>query len=114
MTQIRSLILAAALAASFVLPAAAKGPNQTLTPQEAAGWVGKPVFSNDGKEIGKVKLLESSADNKATQIRAEIASYLGKGPHQVILPATRFSLEEGRVVLDMTAEQAAKLPAMNY
>jgi hypothetical protein len=113
--MIRPLIAAAALAAAIALPAVAeKGPNQALTPEDAKGWTGKPVFSNDGKELGKVTRLESSADNKATQLRADIGAAGGSGQHPVILPATRFSLEQGKVVLDMTATQASKLPKMNY
>jgi hypothetical protein len=115
MTTIRPLILAAALAAAFSMPAAAgKGPDQPLTPQDAKNWVGKPVYSNDGKELGKITRLDSSAENKATQLYTDIGSTTGSGRHQIILPATRFSLESDRVVLDMTAAQATKLPKMNY
>ena len=96
------------------MPAAAKGPDQPLTAQNAQGWVGKPVYSNDGKELGKVTKLENSAQNKATQLYADIGPGTGSGQHQVILPATRFSLEKDRIVLDMTAGQAAKLPKMNF
>ncbi len=112
--KIRQLIVAAALAAIFAAPAAAKGPDQSLTPQDAQGWVGKPVYSNDGKELGKVTRLESGPQNKATQLYTDIGGVTGSGKHQVILPATRFSLESDRVVLDMNAAQATKLPKMNY
>ncbi len=111
---IRPLIFAAALAAIFAASAVGKGPDQPLTPQDAKGWVGKPVYSNDGKELGKVTRLESSPQNKATQLYTDIGTSTGSGRHQVILPATRFSLENDRVVLDMTAAQATKLPKMNY
>ena len=113
--MIRPLIFATALAAAFALPASAgKGPDQALSPQDAKGWVGKPVYSNDGKELGKVTRLDSSNENKATQLYTDIGSTTGSGKHQVILPATRFSLEGDRVVVDMSASQASKLPKMNY
>ena len=112
--KMRPLILATALAAIFAAPVAAKGPDQSLTPQDAQGWAGKPVYSNDGKELGKVTRLESGPENKATQLYTDIGSVTGSGKHQVILPATRFSLESDRIVLDMTAAQATKLPKMNY
>ena len=113
--MIRQLIIATALTAAFALPAAAdKGPNQPLTAQEAQGWIGKPVYSNNGKEVGKVTVLTNSADNKATELRADIGSATGSGKHPIILPATRFSLEGDRVIIDMTAAQATKLPKMNY
>jgi hypothetical protein len=52
--MIRPLIFATALAAEFALPATAgKGPDQPLSPQDAKGWVGKRVYSNDGKELEK-------------------------------------------------------------
>ena len=91
-----------------------QGSDQPLTAQDAKGWVGKPVYSSDGKELGKITRLDSSAENKATQLYTDIGSTMGSGRHQIILPATRFSLESDRVVLDMTAAQATKLPKMNY
>ena len=114
MTTIRPLIFATALAAAFASPAAAKGPDQALSAQDAKAWAGKPVFSNDGKELGKVTRLESTPQNKAAQLYADISSATGGGKHQVILPATRFTLENDRIVLDMTAAQATKLPKMNF
>jgi hypothetical protein len=113
--MIQRTIIALTLAAALALPAAAeKGSNQALTPDSAKGWAGKPVFSKDGKELGKVTRLDSSADNKATQLRADIGAGSGKGQHPIILPATRFSLESDRIVLDMPADQAAKLPKTAY
>ena len=108
--MIRPLILAAALAAAFSLPASAgKGPDPPLSSQDAkrSGW--KAVYSNDGKELGKVTRLDSSAENKATQLYTDIGGATGSGKHQVILPATRFSPPENdRIVIDMTAAQASK------
>lgn len=112
--MIRQLIVAFALATALAAPAAAeKGVNQTLNAQDARGWAGKPVFSSDGKELGKVTRLESGPDNKAAQLWADIGAASG-GQHPVILPSTRFSLEQNKIVLDMTASQASKLPKMNY
>ncbi|HWJ18290.1 MAG TPA: PRC-barrel domain-containing protein [Geobacterales bacterium] len=113
--MIRPLIFATALAAEFALPATAgKVPDQPLSPQDAKGWVGKRVYSNDGKELGKVTRLDSSAENKATQLYTDIGSTTCPAKHQVILPATRFSLENDRIVIDMTAAQTSKMPKMNY
>ncbi len=76
--MIRPLVFATVLAAAFALPASAgKGPDQSLSPQDAKGWVGKPVYSNDGKELGKVTRLDSSAENKATQLYTDIGGTTG-------------------------------------
>jgi hypothetical protein len=76
---------------------------------DAKGWVGKPVYSNDGKELRRVTRLDSSAENKATQLYTDIGRTTGAGKHQVILP-----VQSDRIVIDMTATQASKLPKMNY
>ena len=50
------------------------------------------------------------ADNKITELRADIGGFLGIGKHEIALPAARFYLQNDRVVLDLTAAQAKELP----
>jgi PRC-barrel domain len=51
-----------------------------------------------------------TADNKITELRADIGGVLGLGQREIALPAARFSLQNDRVVLDLTAAQAKDLP----
>ena len=76
------------------------------------GW--KACLQQRWERSGEVTVLTNSADNKATELRADIGSATGSGKHPIILPATRFSLEGDRVIIDMKAVQATKLPKMNY
>ena len=119
----RKLTLATALAAAIALPAIAqdvkapapatgaayaeKGSGLALTEQEAQAWVGKPVYSSDGKNIAG---FERSADNMVTEMHADIGGFLGLGQHHVRLAPTQFTLRSDRVVLDVTSAQANELP----
>ena len=125
--MMRTLTLAAALAASIMLPAMAqdakapatstnaaseKGAGLALTAQEAQAWVGKPVYSSDGKKLGEVAGFERSADNKVTEMHADIGGFLGLGQHQVRLMPAQIHLQSDRVVLDLTSAQSKELPSI--
>jgi len=125
--MIRTLTLAAGLAAVLALPAVAqdvKSPGTatsttaptaqtSLTEQEAKNWVDKSVYSSDGKKLGEVASIQRGADNKVIELRADIGGFLGIGTHQIALPATQFALQGDRVVLDLTAEAAKSLPKVS-
>jgi hypothetical protein len=120
--MMRPLTFAAALAAAIALPAMAQDIKSPATPgtsltaqtaitaQEAEAWVGKPVYSSDGKRLGEVAAILRTADNKITELRADIGGFLGLGEHRIALPAAQFALQSDRVVLDVTAEAAKELP----
>ena len=81
-----------------------------ITDQEAKAWVGKGVYSSDGDKLGEVAAILRTADNKITELRADIGGVLGLGQHEIALPAGRFHLQNDRVVLELTAAQAKDLP----
>ena len=120
--MMRTLTLVAALAAVIALPAIAEDVKSSpaaaasltaqtaITDQEAKAWVGRPVYSSDGKKLGEVAAILRTADNKITELRADIGGFLGIGEHEIALPAARFALHNDRVVLDLTAAAAKELP----
>ena len=123
--MMRPLTFAAAFAAAIALPAVAedvKSPSMAtnagsmltaqtgITEQEAKAWVGKPVYSNDGKNIGEVAAILRTPDNKITELRANIGGFLGLGEHQIALPAAIFALHNDRVVVDLPAAATKELP----
>ena len=134
--MVRSISLAAVIAAALALPAAAQtapGPNTppaattptapsvttapkstgaTMTSQEALTWVGKPVYSSDGKNLGKVVSLVRGTDNAVSELDADIGGFLGLGATHVKIMPAQFKLQVDRVNLTLTAEQAKNLPVL--
>jgi hypothetical protein len=82
----------------------------TMTEDQAKEWVDKAVYSSDGKEIGEVYEFKRSADNKVTELHADIGGFLGMGESRVKLAPSEFKLQGDRVVLNITEEQAKALP----
>ncbi len=121
--MIRAITLGSALAAAVLtLPAIAqdvKTPAPAasatssvlmLTLPEAQAWIGKPVYSSDGTKLGEVAALQRGADNKVTELDADIGGFLGFGEHRIRLNPGQFTLEADRIVLQLTAAQAKELP----
>ncbi len=133
--MIRTLSLTAVLAAALALPALAEdaktnvepgaGPASTMSEksspaaataaismneQEAMTWIDKPVFSSDGKQIGKVAAVQRDPDNKVTGMHADIGGFLGFGESRVNITPAQFKLQSDRVVLSLTTAEANDLP----
>jgi hypothetical protein len=82
----------------------------TLTEAQAKTWVDKPVYSSDNKQIGEVASFKRGADNVVTEMHADIGGMLGMGETRVKLMPDQFKLQDDRVVLNLTQEQAKTLP----
>jgi hypothetical protein len=81
-----------------------------LTPEEVKTWVGKPVYSSDGKNLGDVAGFERAADNKVIKMQADIGGFLGMGEHRINLMPAQFTLHTDRIVLELTSAEAKALP----
>ena len=97
-------------AAATATESVQRGASLALTEQAAKAWVDKPVYSSDGQKLGEVAAFLRTADNKVSELQADIGGFLGMGEHRIRLAPAQFSLHNDRVVLDMTAEQAKELP----
>jgi hypothetical protein len=82
----------------------------TLTEEQAKSWVDKPIYSSDNKEIGEVVSFTRGADNVVTEMHADIGGMMGMGETRVKLTPAQFKLQDDRVVLNLTQEQAKNLP----
>jgi PRC-barrel domain len=95
-------------------PPAAMKPDDskmTLTEEQAKSWIDKPVFSSDGKELGEVAAIKrSTTDNTVLEMHADIGGVLGIGETRVLLTPAQLKLQNDRVVLSMTEQQAKALP----
>jgi beta-glucanase (GH16 family) len=123
----RPITLALALAAAVAFPALGQEPapktpaaeqataiamndSIMLTSEQANNWVGKPVYSSDGKNVGEIAAFARGTDNKVSEMHADIGGFLGFGTTRVRVMSARFKLAGDRVTIDMTAEQAKDLP----
>jgi uncharacterized protein YidB (DUF937 family) len=97
-------------AAATATESVQRGANLALTEQAAKTWVDRPVYSSDGQKLGEVAAFLRTADNKVTELQADIGGFLGIGEHRIRLAPAQFSLHSDRVVLDLTAAQAKELP----
>ena len=125
--MIRSLTVATLLATALAFPAIAqdttvKAPQSTtveknatspmLTEEQARVWIDKPVYSSDGNNIGAVAAIARSTDGTVTDMHADIGGFLGIGKTRVRLTPAQFTLQDDRVMLSVTAEQAKTLPTV--
>ncbi|MDX2205285.1 MAG: hypothetical protein NW223_21235 [Hyphomicrobiaceae bacterium] len=82
----------------------------TLTDAQAKTWIDKPVFSSDNQEIGEVSAFKRGSDNVVTELHADLGGMMGMGETRVKLMPEQFKLQNDRVILNMTREQARNLP----
>jgi uncharacterized protein YidB (DUF937 family) len=97
-------------AAAAVTESVQRGASYALTEQAAKAWVDRPIYSSDGQKLGEVAALLRTADNKVSELQADIGGFLGIGEHRVRLAPGQFSFHNDRIVLDLTAAQAKELP----
>lgn len=71
--------------------------------------VGKPAFSQDGKEVGTVRDVVM-VDGRARLLNIAHGGILGVGEKNAEVDATRVSASPEAVVIQMTADQIAALP----
>ena len=97
-------------------PPAAMKPNETkitLTEEQEKSWIDKRVFSSDGKELGEVAAFKRAPDNTVLEMHADIGGLLGMGETRVSVTPAQFKLQNDRVVLTLTEQQAKALPKVN-
>ncbi len=89
---------------------ATNGTGITLSQAEAKTWIGKPVYSSDGKKIGEVESFRWTSDGKLAELNAGIGGFLGLGETKVSLLPAQFKLDTDRVVTTVLAADAKNLP----
>jgi hypothetical protein len=93
-------------------PAGATMPVMILSQQEAEKWIGKSVYSREGKDLGKVVGFKRGDDNSVMEMHADIGGFLGFGQHRISLTPEQFDLNNDRATLVMSSLEAGKLPAI--
>jgi sporulation protein YlmC with PRC-barrel domain len=83
----------------------------TATADEAKGWVGRPVYSSDGKKVGEVIEIKHDPDTKITEAYIDTGTFLGMGATQYRV--TSQQIEEvmpDSLVLTLKESEVKSLP----
>jgi hypothetical protein len=102
-----SALAAVVVALAATAPAAAQHSRKPAAGQADRAVVGLPLFSSDGKRVGRIVATGTDDDNQAVLV-AEIERPLGIGPHAVAIPSELFLRKAGRVELTITAAEIAE------
>lgn len=79
-----------------------------LVPDES--WIGRSVYSSDGKELGKVASVEKSGDQ--SELKVDMGGFLGLGATPTLIQTNQIQeVTDERIVLSLTESQANNLPA---
>jgi PRC-barrel domain protein len=100
---VRGIPAAVTIAPAVVSPTAAE---QKPSAKAERRTVGLPIFSSDGKHIGKVFATGIDKDNQPVLV-AEVERTLGLGPIGVAIPGDLFIAKADRIELTITAGEVA-------
>ncbi len=87
------------------------GGDFIVTEASKKEWIGKSVYSSDGKNLGEVADLKTGPDNKLTNLEADIGGFLGFGATRVSIGADKIKdLKTDRIVLSVNEADTHDLP----
>jgi sporulation protein YlmC with PRC-barrel domain len=73
-------------------------------------WVGRSVYSSDGKELGKVASLKK--DGNQGDLYVDLGGFLGLGATRTLIKSDQIQeVKDDRIVLRLTEAEAKNLPA---
>ena len=81
-----------------------------LSTEQAKSWIGKAIYSSDGKNLGEVAAFTREANGRVTELQGDLGGFLGIGETRVRIMPAQFTIGSDRIVLKLTAEQAKSLP----
>jgi sporulation protein YlmC with PRC-barrel domain len=78
------------------------GADYFVTEDSKKEWIGKPIYSTDGKNLGEIATVETDNDNKVTEIHADFGGVLGLGETRVRVGADKIQeVKDDRMVLKL-------------
>ncbi|MBU2531962.1 MAG: PRC-barrel domain-containing protein [Alphaproteobacteria bacterium] len=80
------------------------GQSSQVQSEQTQAYVGWPVFSSDGEQIGTVKSAEGQA------LKVEMDQALGIGAKTVAVEKDQYNAGEDRINLTISQDEAKKLP----
>ena len=83
----------------------------TLTDDQVKIWIGKSVYSSDGKQVGEIADFKRGPDNKVTELHIDIGGFLGLGQTRVRATSDKLQeVKEDRMILNLSEADANSLP----
>lgn len=67
------------------------------------------VYTAGGEAIGEVEEVLGTTQGEATALALEVGGFLGIGEREVIVPIDQLTMQEDRIVLDMTKAEIEAL-----
>lgn len=84
----------------------------TLTEDDAKNWIGRDVYSSDGKKVGDITELKRDPDNKVTELYVNIGGFLGIGATRSLISSDQIQeVKADSLVLKLSEAEAKNLPA---
>jgi hypothetical protein len=82
-----------------------------VTDADLSKWVGRSVYSSDGKDLGEIAALKREPDGKVDEIHADIGGFLGFGETRVRFAADQIKeAKDDRLVVTLTEAEVNNLP----
>ena len=82
-----------------------------LSADEANGWIGRPVFSADGKKVGEVIEVKRDPENKVTELSVDTGTDLGMGATQYRVTSEQIqAVRPNGLVLTLKESEVKSVP----
>lgn len=94
-------------------PEASDAPGLVITAVEADKWVGKRIYDRNGSDIGEIAQFKTGADGNVEYFHSDIGGFLGIGETSVQVKPSQFRMDGDRVLLNLTKDEAMKLPRVD-
>ncbi len=75
-------------------------------------WVGKPIESSDGQNVGEIAEIVAGRGDSVQEILADVGGFLGFGQKRVKLMPSQITQRGEKLVVSLTKEEINKLPAL--
>ena len=92
------------------MPSTSTNGAPVLTTEQAQRLVDKTIYSSDNKNLGEVAAVQRDSAGKVTELHADIGGFLGLGETRVRVMPSQMKIEEDRVILNVTSDEAKQLP----
>ena len=83
-----------------------------MTQAQAERWVGKTLYSSDGKNLGDIASIERTGD-KVTEVRADIGGFLGFGETRIRLMPNQVKFAGDSATTTLSQAEAKALPGID-